>query len=630
MIRRDLRHCRLTPSGCLAVVGTTAMLLASSGCGSGKSAASGSDDAHPAPSAAMTDVLAEGDGPSPDQSTPSAPAAGVTPASTQADLVGDLGESGCERVVSFEAVVLSEPPPFDVVIVADHSGSVGWSRDELTAGLSTLLDDAYGRDMRIFVLTPTQYGASSAQALDFFSSDPLVQWQDPASGQPYQHEMTRYSETCVDGDGTTIQCPARGQHEQVYTATGTWDFVMPDPIAVITSDMTAAQVDAQRDLLVDGITALGESGSPDEQPLCTLNRYIRQAPENLPQNVIFIVLSDEDDTSDPGDCLIHYQFQTVAIDADAPTSGCTADCDRYRYRATAVGTDRKLTFDCVAVDDLGNELPEQPPTQELHFPATQTCKEAVAECTTGDLAGAEIVCGSNTPIANCQKLCTEGAAERYCYLWLESPVDACTDPIEVDGIAYTNLAEYCSATEGGDDWGDCEREGFSIERHTGFSSSSYRQPMLAASSQLAMVRSFQTLAEGAFGKDGFFVESIVFDPRFSCELSPGQSYATELSTVSTSPDDVFPICESYAPALARAQQFADTLLQTQYALELEPTESIQAITVAGRDDEQRVLAAEEYTYDAQTGTLHIDPAALRASDLSLSVELLDPCVRPVK
>src|ERR1041384_5569193 len=63
-------------------------------------------------------------------------------------VTGAAGAGGddCHRDVSLTAVTLGTPPPFDLVIVADHSQSLAWSRDELSAGLGNLLRDARGRD----------------------------------------------------------------------------------------------------------------------------------------------------------------------------------------------------------------------------------------------------------------------------------------------------------------------------------------------------------------------------------------------------------------------------------------------------------------------------------------------------
>src|SRR6185295_3732443 len=83
-------------------------------------------------------------------------------AGTSGQITVEEGGAGgdCEREVTLQAVVLGEPAPFDLVIVADHSQSLAWSRDELSSGLRELLTHAEGRDVRVFLLTPTQYGAS--------------------------------------------------------------------------------------------------------------------------------------------------------------------------------------------------------------------------------------------------------------------------------------------------------------------------------------------------------------------------------------------------------------------------------------------------------------------------------------
>src|SRR6185369_4286641 len=72
---------------------------------------------------------------------------------------GQAGGSGpkCTRVETISALAIERPEPFDVVIVADHSGSLSWSRDSLSAGLKNLLAYAHGQEVRFFVLTPTQY-----------------------------------------------------------------------------------------------------------------------------------------------------------------------------------------------------------------------------------------------------------------------------------------------------------------------------------------------------------------------------------------------------------------------------------------------------------------------------------------
>jgi len=66
--------------------------------------------------------------------------------------------------VNLRGVTITRPVPFDVVIVADNSDSLSWSRDSLSAGLKNLLSRVHGHEARFFVLTTTQYGASSQAA----------------------------------------------------------------------------------------------------------------------------------------------------------------------------------------------------------------------------------------------------------------------------------------------------------------------------------------------------------------------------------------------------------------------------------------------------------------------------------
>src|SRR5262252_6915161 len=49
---------------------------------------------------------------------------------------GEAFDAGCRRDVSLKAVTFGKPPPFDVVIVADNSDSLSWSRDDLSSGLA--------------------------------------------------------------------------------------------------------------------------------------------------------------------------------------------------------------------------------------------------------------------------------------------------------------------------------------------------------------------------------------------------------------------------------------------------------------------------------------------------------------
>src|SRR5690606_24930563 len=270
---------------------TALAVAAAAGCGQGTLRGSGTDDT-------MTGT----GGGQPTTGTGGASSGGRVAITAGPSVTGSGGGPECERELSFEAVILGEPAPFDLIVVADHSDSLGFSRDALAQGLSDLLDGVRGRHVRVFLLTPTQYGASSAPAQYPQTGEPVVAWQDPATGEAYEPAMTTYSQSCTDLDRTPIECPdPRG--ELPYLVVGTWEFAMPPPIAELTPDHTEAECRAQERALADAILSSGGKGSPHEQPLCTLARYVFQDPERLANNAVFLVLSDEDDESTPAECV---------------------------------------------------------------------------------------------------------------------------------------------------------------------------------------------------------------------------------------------------------------------------------------------------------------------------------------
>jgi hypothetical protein len=448
------------------------------------------------------------------------------------------------------------------------------------------------------------------------------------TGNAFSHAMTNYRQTCTNPEGTRIPCPSYPPSISEFSVHGDWSFQLPDPAAVITRDMTRAQLEEQQAAVTDAVLSLGTDGSPREQPVCTLNRYVQQPPELLPDNVIFIVLSDEDDTSDPNDCLVGRTEERKAIDGTSYSSGCTSNCDNYRFTMQKPSNERKLTFNCVPTDDMGNTFADQATAEELGLPSSATCDEPVTTCNKGDLAGAGFVCSEGTVIEDCQKWCSEDPSiMATCRLnYPDDSVDLCTTPFVQNDVEYADLTDYCEQVFGGEGWSGCTREGLYASAGTSYTTTGGTHPLMLSTNALGMVREFQQQAKTVFGENGFVVETILFEPEFSCELQAGQSYGETLKELASTPQDVFPICESYAPALGRAQRFAEALLQTEYPLELGQYESIQSVVVTDREGVERTLAPEDFSHDRTAGVLHIEPSALSPLDESLSVEVLNVCV----
>jgi len=543
---------------------------------------------------------------------------------------GGSGGGGpkCTRVETISALAIERPEPFDVVIVADHSGSLSWSRDSLSAGLKNLLAYAHGQEVRFFVLTPTQYGASS-EAARTTGYVPLVTWKDPVTNKPYQHAITEFKEVCTDINGAAFDCATRDQAQgKGITIKGTWEFQMPLPIAAITPDMTAAQITEQQQKIADGILALGSDGAQTEQPICTLNRYIAQAAALLPKHAVFVILSDEDDQSTPDECLLSYTYQEHEDGKnDAP---CTQNCDVYRFEALYMHPSESVEYDCVPLDDQGVHHPENATQVSASSSAGPVCTPgSVTSCGAFELDLANSFCNNGHVPENCKATCTAGSGY-YCQL--DRPTaspDLCTTSFSLNGTTYSNFPDYCQKTRGDGPFKECKSGGYKLGVSPRYLGTETTTPLVDVPTLADMADHFRTSADTLFGKGEYFVESIVLDPAFSCPVKAGQSYGTTLKALATSSDDVFPLCNDYAPALQRIQKFAKRLVKNEFPLELASDEEVDAVTAIDVDGKRRALAESDFHYDRDQQLLVINPGVLGPSDLSLDLVLADTCIEVV-
>jgi len=532
----------------------------------------------------------------------------------------------CARHVTLQAVKLGEPARFDLVIVADHSMSLAWSRDELSKGLQDLLTNVQGRQVRVFLLTPTQYGASSAPAKMALTGDPIVSWQDPSDGKPFQDAVTQYSQTCTDPAGAAIDCPdPKGKIP--YTVRGTWAFDMPEPIATILPDMSASAFAAEADSVKNAILAIGGTGSPHEQPLCTLARYIAQPAAKLPKNAVFVLLTDEDDVSKPDECLLGYESALQVYKVVQSATACSSGCDTYRY--TIQGTHRwlRMPFTCAAFTDTGTRIAGTDTTSWYNLGSVASCDSILpGPCTDAERASVAPFCGSGLSLAECTRECA--VQDLPCTVDLAAPGNnACSSSFNYNGQTWPNLAAYCASQGSG--WHDCTGGGVNLQYMESYSGSYSHVNVTPGSTNTKDIGAyFKSAASKAFAGGGYLLEGIVFEPSFSCKLGSGQSYATNLADFIGDPTHVFPLCESYAPALDGVLGFAQTLIQTEFSLALEKDEHVTAVIIIAKDGSERKLVNVGYQFDATTGTLKVEPASIRASDVNLRVEITSDC-RPV-
>lgn len=533
----------------------------------------------------------------------------------------------CMRTLNLKAVSIARPVPFDVVIVADNSDSLSWSRSSLSAGLGNLLAHVHGHEARFFVLTTTQYGASSKIAISPVDEKPLVAWRDTVTGAAYANPVTEYEQSCADGRGASITCPTNllaVQDAGVFTLKGVWKFQMPPPVAAITPQMTLAQLQVEQKKIADAVLALGGGGAQQEQPICTLNRYLTQKPEALPKNAVFVVLTDEDDTSPPDACLASYEVKQYPSTIPG-LEPCDAGCTKWSWYADRPRVEQTIEFTCLPVDDMGVAHPEKAVNKRIET-FQSGCTPSTVDCPAGELSRAGTECGPGNQVKNCKLVC--GPVQGFVQCSLMRPtnaVDLCTQPFDEGGKHYQNLVDYCAHTAGGTGWGPCQRQGYKETGMTVLSRVEQRFPVVPGTSTADMIRLFKSTADQKFGARNYSVESIIFDPAFSCPLKPGQSFGANLRTLASTPQDVFPLCQDYAPALQRIETFADYLVQTDFPLDLDAYEDVDSVVITNRMGMQRTVQKPAYRYDRMAKVLRFNAGVLGAQDESLAVNVARYC-----
>jgi hypothetical protein len=214
-----------------------------------------------------------------------------------------------------------------------------------------------------------------------------------------------------------------------------------------------------------------------------------------------------------------------------------------------------------------------------------------------------------------------------CSLQLEGDfVDACTTPFDDGTGNMTDIAEYCES-RGVSDLQSCSLQGgyYETEEELVSLGAIGSRPLIAGSRPDVLGDYFRSEADLVFGPDHYLVEGIVMLPEFSCELGPGQSHAVNLANMIDNPDRLFPLCESYAPALEGALDFAQDLIQTEYPIEIGDKEEITAVFLADADGVERSLSSSEFTLDFDAQILHILASAIEATDTNMRVEVTKNC-----
>jgi hypothetical protein len=409
-----------------------------------------------------------------------------------------------------------------------------------------------------------------------------------------------------------------------FEKTATWSLKMPSPIALLRPDMTDAEFAAEQKSVSDAILSISGTGSPTEQPLCTLGRYVTQDAASLPKNVVFLIISDEDDISTPAECLVGFTENVDVTKSEASTSPCASNCTTYRYSMVGDYPWMGRQLQCAAFDDTGKPIPGTEKPQSVSQMAA-SCTPG--PCTTDESTDAARFCDQGLSLVSCQRTCF--TSETRCTVDLPTAgINACTQSFTFGGATYANLPAYCAARGDGSGWRDCGGGGLNIEYSESMTGGFSPRPLVFGKTTSDIGAYFKSKADTAFGAGRYLVEAIVFDPAFSCSLGAGQSYATNLAAVVGDRSRLFPLCEPYAPALDGVLGFAQTLIQTTFPVPLKSDEHITFIHVVSKTGPERTLTDKEFSYDRTTGTLTIQRTSLRGTDSTLRVEVTSDC-RPL-
>ncbi len=312
---------------------------------------------------------------------------------------------------------------------------------------------------------------------------------------------------------------------------------------------------------------------------------------------------------------------------EAAVTPCTSNCDAYRYSATGRSTTKGFTFTCAAFDDLGNRIPGTDQKGYASQGSYADCTGIVdGPCSTEEARVDASFCATGSSLTSCQRQCST-TDNTTCTVELhDATINPCTQAFTLNGTNYQNLAAYCANQ--GTNWKGCSGGGVNIQYSSTLTGGYSPKPLTDGSSTADIGQYFKTKANAAFKPDAYQLEAIVFEPEFSCPLKQGQSNATNIAQFVADRSHLFPICESYAPALAGVLSFAQGLIQTEFPLQLAADEHVTSVRVVAKDGSERALESGAYTYSSSTQTLSLSRSALSSQDSTLRVEVTSNC-RPV-
>ena len=248
-------------------------------------------------------------------------------------------------------------PPTKVLFVVDNSRTMSLSQSYLATGVQDMAKDLHGFDADFFIYSTTDQALSSNETNSNLRNDKPVLNSSKLQTCSWK-EM-------VDGkwvDKTGAICPNDKQGLFTSEFINLMNPSLAQGIKFRSTDpMTQLQQSSQN--LASAVTSTGIEGSSTETGLCTLVRSVYNEAENKifkkGDNAALVILSDENDASDPAQCISRETQEETFVGRSAETVDCNPQiekCNSMDYQVNFATETMQRPYAEVSADFQCNSL----------------------------------------------------------------------------------------------------------------------------------------------------------------------------------------------------------------------------------------------------------------------------------
>lgn len=470
-----------------------------------------------------------------------------------------------------------------VVMVVDNSSSMKNAQEFLSNGLGPLMSKIRSLDIKtqFFIYTTTQF------------------YGDGEKNIAERNTYYRYT----DNNGVfheTTSSPS--YYSSDYDIVATENPVLLPPIGgtnlMIAPGMSDSDFDyisnRVKDLVSDGV---GIKGSPEEQGLCSMARTLFDTGTHAPfvtgDNVLFIVLTDENDISEDT-CYAKKTKTRKCLDKYNPHGTLKAGlcnqsqrdtCDRVLYKAYSkqeehLKATRSIKYKCISEYVSDGETLVGTTTDSTYRNYMGRCADEVygaGICSPEDLQRVydRPQCnGSNDSFVYCNTTCKEQTTVTKSYVDKDKSTmnkNLFTSSFTTsDGNTYDNLFKYFEVKYPGIEFDQTKTTQYGESRSNACENLpeqrvSFQEVTGLEPDSSTLKDAIKQRADSMFGPDGYSMSLIINDKdlndKAGCSLTGAQSYGTEYKDLASNlaiPGGVSSICSAdYSIALENVSKFAE-------------------------------------------------------------------------